>query len=89
MNTVIVAGGFEDLSSRAARFLEETSKLGPVHMLLYSDAVVEAICGQPPKFPQEERLYFFEALRYVDRVSVCDAPADENSLPIFLATPLT
>ena len=87
MSTVIVAGGFEDMSSRTIRFLDEASLVGPVHMLLYSDESLKARGGETPKFPQQERLYFFEAVRYVDRVSICSGPSDENALPEEYATP--
>lgn len=37
-------------------------------MLLWSDETVCKMDGKPPKFPQEERLYFLDAIRYVQQV---------------------
>ena len=70
MREVIVAGGFDDLRSRQVRFLEEASKLGRVHVLLWSDQAVRAAEGTPCRFPQDERLYLLGAIRYVDRVTL-------------------
>ena len=54
------------------RFLEEASRLGDVHVLLYSDALAQALDGCVPKFPQAERQYFVESLRYVTGVTPVD-----------------
>ena len=40
----------------------------PVHVLLWSDAVVARPDRQPPKFPQDERQYVLQAIRYVQSV---------------------
>ena len=64
---VVVSGSFDNLRTPHVRFLHEASRLGPVHLLLWSDEVVRAVEGKEPKFPQEERLYFLGAVRYVDR----------------------
>lgn len=71
---VVVTGSFDDLRSRHVRFLEEAAKLGAVHVLLWSDEIVRSLEGK--KFPQEERLYLLEAIRYVRRVTVV---ADETA----------
>lgn len=81
MSTVFVSGSFDDLRSRHVRFLEESSLLGSVHVLLWSDAVVEAMTGSRPTFPQAERQYFLEAIRYVEQVSLVEDPANANRLP--------
>jgi cytidyltransferase-like protein len=65
---VVVAGVFDDLRSAQLRFLEEASRLGEVTVLLWPDEAVEKITGQPPKFPEAERLYFLNAVRYVSKV---------------------
>jgi cytidyltransferase-like protein len=80
MREVIVAGGFDDLRSRQVRFLEEASKLGRVHVLLWSDEVILAATGQASKFPQDERLCQLRAIRYVDQVTLADNPTDPDSL---------
>jgi cytidyltransferase-like protein len=78
---VAVSGGFSQLTSRDVRFLEEAAKFGPVQVFLWSDRAVERIQGTPPKFPESERRYFLEAVRYVDRVLPCEPP-DGDSLPV-------
>ncbi|MCX6029833.1 MAG: adenylyltransferase/cytidyltransferase family protein [Chloroflexi bacterium] len=68
MTTVVVMGSFDDLRSRHIRFLEEAAKLGDLHVLLWDDAIVQAMTGNLPKFPQAERLYLLRAIRYVTSV---------------------
>lgn len=82
MREVIVASGFDDLRSRQVRFLEEASKFGRVHVLLWSDDVIQTVKGQAPTFPQDERLYLLQAIRYVDRVTLVEKHADPDSLPL-------
>ena len=85
MNTVvrnaIVSDSFDDLRSKQVRFLEEAHKIGFVDVLLWSDKLVQSITGHLPKFPQEERLYCLQSLRYVDRVRVISKIDDPHSLP--------
>jgi cytidyltransferase-like protein len=73
MNKVVVSGSFDDLRSRQVSFLEEAARLGPLSVLLYSDECVQAQCGQAPKFPQAEREYFVQAMRYVNEVKLVNA----------------
>jgi cytidyltransferase-like protein len=81
MPEVVVTGSFDDLRSRHVRFLEEASKLGNVHVLLWSDEVVRTLDGLPPRFPQDERLYILQAIRYVTQVSLVSASAGRDVLP--------
>ena len=78
---VVISGGFDDIKSRDLRFLEEASKLGDVTVLLWPDAVLEKLAGQPPKFSFAERNYLLNAVRYVGKVVAADAAGDFNSLP--------
>ena len=78
---VIVTGGFDDLRSRDVRFLEEASKLGPVHVLLWGDDTLRFLNGKDPGFPATERLYLVESLRYVDKVTLVRGPVDPDALP--------
>jgi cytidyltransferase-like protein len=71
MNTVYVSGSFDDLRSPQVRFLEEAARLGPVHVVLWSDAVVGQMQGKAPKFVEAERKYLLESIRYVNRVTLC------------------
>lgn len=78
MNQVIVTGSFDDMRPRDVRFLQEATRLGSVHALLWSDEMVQRLTGKPAKFPQAERHYFVGAIRYVDRVTLC---SDRDFLP--------
>jgi cytidyltransferase-like protein len=82
MRTVVVSGTFDNLRSRHVRFLQEARKLGDsLHVLLWSDAAVRASEGGPPTFPEGERRYLLEAIRFVDRVWSVDGSPDRFSLP--------
>ena len=82
MKTVAVLGAFDNLRLQDVRFLEEASKLGAVHVLLWSDEVVAAVTGRPPKFPLAERHYLLDAIRYVDSVGdSANLPDDPDALP--------
>jgi cytidyltransferase-like protein len=70
MKVVVAVGGFDDLRSRHVRFLERASELGDVHVLLWSDQLIRRLRGKAPKFPQEERLYVLQAIRYVKQVTL-------------------
>ncbi|MDE2830587.1 MAG: DUF357 domain-containing protein, partial [Gemmatimonadota bacterium] len=63
MKTVIVSGSFDDMRARDIRFLQEASRYGYLHALVWGDDAIEG----RPKFPQEERMYMMDAIRYVDR----------------------
>jgi len=78
---VMVSGSFDDIRSRHVRLLEEAAKLGSCHVVLWSDALVTRLTGHPPKFSQPERLYFLEAIRFVDGVTVVEDLATADALP--------
>src|ERR1017187_9400846 len=80
MKTVAVTGSFDNLRSKHVRFLEEASKLGNVHVALWSDETCLAIEGRPPKFPQQERLYLLQSLRFVENVTLVSGNSDSNTL---------
>jgi len=80
-NNVIVSGYFDDMRSADVRFLEEAAQQGRVHVLLWSDVAVHKRDGQSLKFPEAERKYFLEAIRYVHRVTLCDPPSSLDCLP--------
>jgi len=77
---VVVTGSFDNYRSEHVRLLEEASKLGDVRVLLWPDETVRAREGNPPTFPQEERLYLLNANRYVRTVSLATGQADPDSL---------
>jgi cytidyltransferase-like protein len=75
MKQVIVSGSFDDLRSRHIRLLEEASRLGQLHVLLWSDKLV----GKP-KFPEAERFYMVQAIRYVSTVRLVNNPRDTGPI---------
>ncbi len=81
MDEVAVSGAFDDVRAPQMRFLEEASRLGQVHVLLWSDEVVQALTGRAPKFPAVERRYFLEAARFVTKVTEVDALSTAQALP--------
>ncbi len=80
MEKAVVTGSFDDMRSSDVRFLEEAAKQGELHVFLWSDELVRKLDGNFPKFPQEERLYFLQAIRYVNQVHLVDQLADRDSL---------
>ena len=82
MKEVVVTGSFDDIQSRHIRFLEEAAKRGQLHVLLWSDDAIHRMTGQSPKFGQEERKYFVEAVRYVDQVTQVDGLANPDEIPL-------
>jgi cytidyltransferase-like protein len=69
VDEVFVSGAFDDVRAPQMRFLEEAARLGPLHVLLWSDAILQSLSGHAPNFPAAERRYFLEGVRYVNRVS--------------------
>jgi cytidyltransferase-like protein len=78
---VVVTGAFDDIRSRQVRFLEEASRIGELTVLLWADDIVNQRRGRPPKFPQTERLYFLDAVRFVRRVILITNSFDADTLP--------
>jgi cytidyltransferase-like protein len=76
----VVAGAFDDLRSRDIRFLQEAAKSGPLTALLWSDDLAERLSGNKPRFPEAERRYFLEAIRFVETVQVVTEGA-KDALP--------
>jgi cytidyltransferase-like protein len=79
---VVVSGSFDDLNYPQMRFLEEASKLGRLHVALWSDDMVLAVTGEPPKFSLPEREYWMQSIRYVDRYTVVPGIFDIDSVPL-------
>lgn len=82
MAKVVVVGDFDNIRSREVRFLDETSKLGQVYVYLWADDVIEALSVSKPDFPQEERKYFLNAVRYVNSVRIVDDVPKMDELPL-------
>lgn len=79
--TVFVSGSFDNLRSRHVRLLHEAARFGPVHVLLWSDHVVQELAGGPPSFGQDERLYLLQALRYVSALTLVTQLPSPDRLP--------
>jgi glycerol-3-phosphate cytidylyltransferase-like family protein len=76
MPEVLVSGAFNDLRARDVRFLQEAARLGNLTVFLWNDESVRNLVGRLPEFPQAERLYMLEAIRYVNRVVLADGPVE-------------
>jgi cytidyltransferase-like protein len=81
MTTVIASGSFDNLRSRHVRLLEEAAKLGELQVMLWSDEIACRLEGRAPKFPQAERQYLVEAIRYVNRVMLVTSQPSPDALP--------
>ena len=75
-----VSDSFDDIRAPQMRFLEAAARLGELHVYLWSDAVAARASGKPPKFPEAERKYFLEAVRYVAQVTMVEAMPDKDAL---------
>jgi cytidyltransferase-like protein len=78
---VVVSGSFDNLRSPDVRFLEEAARLGEVTVLLWSDEANQRLMGKPPRFPEEERAYLVQAIRYVSNVVPVNNP---SQIPVFM-----
>jgi cytidyltransferase-like protein len=76
MMRVLVSGSFDDLRSRKMRFLQEAARLGELHVRMWSDDVTLALTGSSPVFPQAERWYFLQAVRYLSHLALVNRPED-------------
>jgi len=81
MQKVVVSGSFDDIRSRQVRFLNEAAHLGEVHALIWSDAVARRLTGKAARFPQAERQYLVQAIRYVAHASLVDELVGVDGLP--------
>ena len=81
MPRVLVYGGFDEMRSHDVRFLQEASRLGEVHALVWSDASLRDITGKPPAFPAAERLYLLRSSRWVASAALTGDTIDPNAPP--------
>jgi len=80
MKQVVVSGSFDNLRpEKCASWIRLPP--GELNTLVWSDEVVQAVTGQPPRFPLEERLYFLQAVRYVRRAIPAYRITDPDELP--------
>ena len=83
MKTVAVTGSFDNLRSADVRFLEAAAKFGNVHVALWSDEAVKRLEGKSVRFPERERAYLLQSLRFVDRVSLAQEVKSPDDPPDF------
>lgn len=81
MSDVVVTGSFDDLRLADMRFLDAASQIGPLHVVLWSDHAAERLDGRRCKFPEQERLYFLQAIRYVASVRLSPDRIERDTLP--------
>lgn len=81
MKTVVISGVFDAMRGIDLRFFEEAAKLGSLHVLLWADDIAQRLTGTAPKFPIAERKYFWESARYVEHLTVVEAPPAPDTLP--------
>ena len=72
--SVVVSGRFDDPAIRPGAIPGRGGAAGAAHVLLWSDEAAWNARRPGPKFPEDERLYFLEAIRYVDAVTLCRRP---------------
>jgi cytidyltransferase-like protein len=80
-NIVVVSGDFDDIRSRHVRFLQEAARFGNLHVLLRNDDFLRLINKKAPKFPEQERLYYLQAIRFVHKVHLLQGTWDTDALP--------
>lgn len=86
--TVITTGAFDKMDSKRVRFIHEISKLGHIQVLLFSDALAEVLTGSKPKFPEPERRYYLESIRYVDKVYTVHTLEELKQVNAILSKPV-
>ncbi len=79
---VVVAGGFDNLRLRHVRLLHEAAVFGQLTVFLWSDMLVEGREGTPPAFPEQERSYQLEAIRWVSHVALIEGNVERDTLPV-------
>jgi cytidyltransferase-like protein len=81
MARVVLSVKMDQVGGLQMRWLAEAAAVGEVHVLLWTDALIAAVTGAPPKLPFAERRYLLESLRWVAAVEPLDAPHDPETLP--------
>ena len=70
----VVEFSLDDLRSDDVRFLQEAAGEGDLHVRVPSDELVDELTGSRPRFPEAERLFLAESLRWVGTAEVVDVP---------------
>lgn len=77
----IVTGDFDQINSSHVRFLEMASSSGALHVLLWSDELALKLGRAYPKYPQEERIYMLNSIRYVSQVRLINEMDTADQVP--------
>ena len=80
---IMVTGDFDNIRSPQIRFLQEASRLGDLHVFLWSDALIRSIRGISPKFSEVVRSYVLESNRFVKHVSLIHKLDNVTGVPHF------
>ena len=78
----VVEFGLDDLRSDDVRFLEEAAKVGPLHVLVPTDRLLAVQTGAVPRFPQAERLFLAESLRWITSAELVDVSLADDYSPL-------
>ena len=74
LTRAVVQVSLDDLRSDDVRFLQEAARVGQLHVRVPSDELLTGLTGSAPKFPQAERLFLAESLRWVASTEAVDHP---------------
>ncbi len=74
-STAVVTASLDNLTSSDVRLLQEAARLGPLHVRVPSDALIQRTTGHRPTFPEAERRFLAASLRCVNSVGVVDRDA--------------
>ena len=77
MKNVVVYGAFDNMLSRDIRFLQEAARFGNLNVFLWSDDFIRSKTGKDSKFPESERIYFLESIRYVHKLYLVNQHSGE------------
>ena len=54
--------------------------------MMWSDGLARTLEGKAPEFPEPERLYLLQAIRYVDDVRLVTDPVERDAIPVMTET---
>ena len=78
---VLVSGCFDLLHSGHIRFFEEASQLGDLYVCLGTDENIQMLKHHKTMFPNKERLYMIQAIKYVHHVRFSSGTGDIDFEP--------
>ena len=81
MKQIVISGSFDDIRTNEIGFFKAAAEKGRVSLVLWSDKMHESVYGKAPKFSLKERLYFTEAIKYINKVVTTDKIFDTDNLP--------